>query len=248
MTDLLIINPNTTASITALLQREVAKTLGLSSEAVHAVTARLGAPYIACEASYAVAAYAALDAWAAWRLAHDDATAQAIVVGCFGDPGSAALREVSGLPVVGLAEAAFVEAAEHGRFAIVTGGARWAPMLARLARSLGHEDALAGIHTVAPSGAELAADPASARRLLAQACRDAARLTGADAVILGGAGLAGMAALLQPQLSVPLIDSVEAGARQAASMAAEARTRMPEGFHTTWQGLTTEMMSPSLAR
>ena len=32
---------------------------------VHAVTARFGAPYIACEASYAVAQHAALDAWAA---------------------------------------------------------------------------------------------------------------------------------------------------------------------------------------
>ncbi|MDB5817304.1 MAG: Asp/Glu racemase [Rhizobacter sp.] len=247
MIDLLIINPNTTASITELLQREVSRTLGMAGDSVQAVTARLGAPYIACEASYAVAAYAALDAWAAWRLAHQHIELGAIIVGCFGDPGSAALREVTDLPVVGLAEAAFIEAAEHGRFAIVTGGSRWAPMLQRLARTLGQADALAGIHTVAPSGAELAADPQAARRQLAQACRDAARLTGADAVILGGAGLAGMAALLQTEVSVPLIDSVEAGARQAAKMAADSTVRQ-EGFHTAWQGLTAEMMSPRLTR
>ena len=36
-----------------------------SHVAVHTVTARFGAPYIADEASYAVASHAALDAWAA---------------------------------------------------------------------------------------------------------------------------------------------------------------------------------------
>ena len=34
---------------------------------VHTVTARFGAPYIASEASYAVAQHAVLDAWAAAR-------------------------------------------------------------------------------------------------------------------------------------------------------------------------------------
>jgi allantoin racemase len=38
---------------------------------------------------------------------------------------------------------------------------------------LGFADALAGVHTVAPTGAQLAADPVAARALLAQACREA---------------------------------------------------------------------------
>jgi len=54
--------------------------------------------------------------------------------GLIGDPGLLALRESSPAPVSGLAEAAFMDAARHGRFAIVTGGARWAPMLQRLAQ------------------------------------------------------------------------------------------------------------------
>ena len=141
---------------------------------VHTVTARFGAPYIADEASYAVAGHATLDAWAA-AIAPPQPAPDAVLIGCFGDPGLLALRESSPVPVTGLAEAAFIEAARHGRFAIVTGGERWGPMLQRLAQALGHGAALAGIHTVAPTGAELAADPRRPRALLAQACRDAVR-------------------------------------------------------------------------
>ena len=71
-------------------------------------------------------------------------------------------------------------------------------MLQRLAQALGHAHGLAGIHTVAPTGAQLAADPIAARALLAQACGDVVRQMGVQAVILGGAGLAGMAAAVQP--------------------------------------------------
>src|SRR6186713_1445640 len=213
MRRLLVINPNTSASVSALLQTHVQAAAGLHVQ-VSTVTARFGAPYISDEAGYAVAAHAALDAWAA-ALAGAKQAPDAVLIGCFGDPGLLALRESSPVPVTGLAEAAFIEAARHGRFAIVTGGERWGPMLQRLAQALGHAPSLAGIHTVAPTGAQLAADPAAARILLAQACRDAVRQLGAQAVILGGAGLAGMAAQLQPGLGVPLIDSVLAGARWA---------------------------------
>src|SRR6218665_2703514 len=119
MRQLLVINPNTSAHVSALLQQHVQAAAGLHV-AVRTVTARFGAPYIACEASYAVAAHAALDAWA-----HD-------------------LAQSRPRPGTGLAEASFVEAARHGRYAIVTGGQRWGPMLQRLAQALGQTQALAG--------------------------------------------------------------------------------------------------------
>jgi Asp/Glu/hydantoin racemase len=209
---LLVINPNTTESVTALLRRHVEAEAG-PTLAVRAVTARFGAPYISDEASFAVGAHAALDAWTQAR--SEGPEPAAVLVGCFGDPGLFALRESSAVPVSGLAEASFLEAARHGRFAIVTGGAKWEAMLRRLAQATGFAESLAGIVTVAPTGAQLAADPEGARALLAQACRDAVERFGADAVIVGGAGLAGMAAQLQPDVRVPLIDSVGAGARWA---------------------------------
>ncbi|WP_431095338.1 aspartate/glutamate racemase family protein [Polaromonas aquatica] len=253
MRKLLVINPNTSASVSALLQTHVQAAAGLHVQ-VRTVTARFGAPYISDEASYAIASHATLDAWAAALAgAGETGSAQkaseapdAVLIGCFGDPGLLALRESSPVPVTGLAEAAFIEAARHGRFAIVTGGERWGPMLQRLAQALGHAPSLAGIHTVAPTGAQLAADPAAARTLLAQACRDAVRQLGAQAVILGGAGLAGMAAALQPGVSVPLIDSVLAGAHWALRSHAPPPQRSKAGFDVPWENLSKEITSLGL--
>jgi allantoin racemase len=217
MSRILIVNPNTTASITALLKTHAEKATGLGAH-VEAVTAWFGAPYIACEVSYAVAGHAVLDAWASATNEED-----AVLIGCFGDPGLLALREASSAPVTGLAEASFIQAAKHGRFAIVTGGERWKPMLERLASTLGYSKMLAGITTVAPSGAELAQDPVGAQALLARACRQAAKDFGANAVILGGAGLAGMAARVQTEVDVPVIDSVVAGVRHASQLAKQLK-------------------------
>ncbi|MCW5263001.1 Asp/Glu racemase [Verminephrobacter eiseniae] len=245
MRQLLVINPNTSAHVSALLQQHVQAAAGLHV-AVRTVTARFGAPYIACEASYAVAAHAALDAWA-HDLAQSRPRPDAVLIGCFGDPGLMALRESSPVPVTGLAEASFVEAARHGRYAIVTGGQRWGPMLQRLAQALGQTQALAGIHTVAATGAQLAADPVAAHALLAPACRDAVRQLGVQAVILGGAGMAGMAAAVQSQLAmlgvsgVPVIDSVLAGAHWALHAHPAPAPRQTPGFDVAWTGLSQEM-------
>jgi Asp/Glu/hydantoin racemase len=240
MRQLLVINPNTSPTVSALLQTHVQQAAGLHVK-VRTVTARFGSAYIADEASYAVAAHAALDAWA-HDLANDPLPPDAVLIGCFGDPGLMALRESSPVPVTGLAEAAFIEAARHGRYAIVTGGVRWGPMLQRLAQALGQAQQLAGIHTVAPTGAQLAADPVAARALLAQACRDASRQLGVDAVILGGAGLAGMAAAVQGDVPIPVIDSVLAGAHWALRSAPLPPARERAGFDVAWQGLSPEMV------
>lgn len=191
MRRLLVVNPNTTASITELLRRH-ATAAADGRVAVDAIGARFGAAYIVDEPTAAVGAQAALDAYAAHVATHG--APDAVLLGCFGDPGLDALREAAGpVPVVGLAEASMAHCARLGSFAIVTGGAKWAPMLERLARVLRLDPALAGVHTLARGGGELAADPDGAPVALADACAEAAaRWPGIRAVLLGGAGLAGL--------------------------------------------------------
>ena len=109
MPRLLVINPNTSTSVTALLQQHVQMALGQAVD-VQSVTARFGAPYISSEATYAVANHSVIDAWAA-TVAKDGCKPDAVLIGCFGDPGLFALREGAGVPVGGLAEAAFSAAA-----------------------------------------------------------------------------------------------------------------------------------------
>jgi len=245
MRRLLLINPNTSAHITALMHGHALR-VGGAQVRVDARTARLGAPYIACEASYAVAGHAALDAWAC-AVAPGQARFDAVLIGCFGDPGLFALRQVSHVPVTGLAEASFIAAAQKGSFAIVTGGVRWKPMLLRLAHSLGLAEQLLAIHTVAPSGAELAAQPEAAQQLLAEACVHAVRSTGAHSLILGGAGLAGMAAAIQHRVPVPLIDSVEAGVQHALRQAQEQTLQTMPVFDFAWSGVSTELSATGSA-
>ena len=244
MRRLLLINPNTSASISALIQMHAQAAAGPQVQ-IHTRSARFGAPYISCEASYAVAAHAALDAWAA-ALAPGQERFDAVLIGCFGDPGLLALRQVSQLPVTGLAEASFVAAAEQGRFAIVTGGERWKPMLERLAHGLGFGEQLAGIHTVSATGAELAADPQAAQVLLARACNEAAKHWGVQTVILGGAGLAGMAAAIQPLVAVPVIDSVLAGVSHALRQAQQETLQAPRVFDFAWSGVSAELAATGL--
>lgn len=239
MPRLLVINPNTSTAVSGLLQHHLQAQLAGALE-VHTVTARFGAPYIASEATYAVAQHAVLDAWATAH-AHDERP-DAVLIGCFGDPGLFALRDGAGVPVGGLAEASFAAAARHGRFAIVTGGERWRPMLERLASSLGFSASLAGIHTVAPSGAQLLQDPVGARSLLAEACREAALRFQAQAVILGGAGLAGMAADIAGSVPVPLIDSVSAGGEWALEAIRNGTPAgVAPGFGVAWQSVSWEL-------
>jgi allantoin racemase len=235
---LLLINPNTSESVSALLHLHAQRIAGAAVQ-VHTVTARFGAPYIACEASYAVAGHAVLDAWAE-ASANRAAGFDAVLIGCFGDPALMALRECSATPVTGLAEAAFVEAAKTGQFAIVTGGVRWKPMLERLAQNLGFEALLAGIHTVEQSGAELARDPLAAQAILSKACATAAERFDAKSVIVGGAGLAGLAAVIQPMVTVPVIDSVEAGVRYALGRP-NARQASNRTFDFAWKNCSPEL-------
>jgi allantoin racemase len=210
---ILLINPNTTASVTTLVtQHAVAVADGAASFVP--VTGAFGARYISSRASAAIAAHAALDAYATHGAGCD-----AVYLACFGDPGLFALREVADVPVVGMAEASCIDAARHGRFAIVTGGALWAPMLTEFVAGIGLADRLAAVRTIAPTGGEIATNPDAALAALARACTACADDDGAKVVILGGAALAGLAERIQPDVPVPVLCSVTTGTRAAIDAA-----------------------------
>lgn len=156
------------------------------------------------------------------------------------DPGLHALRERCAYPVTGLAEASFIQAAHIGPFAIVTGGQRWQPMLQRLALSLGFSSSLRYVETVPQSGAQLLAHPEQAVNVLTQVCQRAA-LREVKSVVLGGAGLAGFAALVQPHVDIPVIDSVHASVQVVMSDALPHPVRSGAPFDVHWQGLSPAM-------
>jgi allantoin racemase len=214
MTRLLLINPNTTQSITDLVLKH-AKRFAAKGTTLRAISGAFGPRYIASRIGYAIAGHAAVDA-----LANDRGARDAVVLACFGDPGLAALKEVSKVPVVGMAEASILQACAIGRrFSIVTGGERWKPMLEEFVAAQGLAARLASVRTVAPTGADIARNPKAAMALLARGCSACAREDGADVVILGGAGLAGLAAKLQGTVDVPLLDGVACAISMAEALA-----------------------------
>ena len=200
----LVINPNTTDAVTqALLGHLRAAGPGLAPAPWQAITAGFGAPYIADESSFAIAGHAVLDAWERAQAQAPSGGFGGVLVGCFGDPGIDALRECTELPVWGLAEASLHALWAQGarRVAIVTGGRKWQHMLLRWARAQGYVQPRAdtgccihAVHVLDASGGQMMQSPEAAAQALAHSCREALRDAQTDAVLIGGAGLAGMGA------------------------------------------------------
>jgi Asp/Glu/hydantoin racemase len=209
---ILLLNGNTDAAMTArlaALATEALPRLGLAHVTLDTATARFGARYIASRTAAAIAGHAVLE-----RIAEaiDPAAAvrpDAIAIACFGDPGLDAARELSGLPVAGMADAALRQAlAAHRRVVLLTGGAAWVPMLEEFALSRGWSAERVLVRAVAPTGDMIVREPDRALALLAGAAA-AALAEGAEALVLGGAGLAGLAPRLQPLVGAPLLDSLD---------------------------------------
>ena len=174
---------------------------------------------------YAIAGHAAVDAFA-----NDRGRKDAVVLACFGDPGLAALKEIAKVPVVGMADASILQACAMGnRFSIVTGGERWKSMLEEFVASHGLASRLASIRTVAPTGADIARNPKAAMALLAKGCSACVREDGADVVILGGAGLAGLAAKLKTMVDAPLLDGVACAISMAEGLARQKPVKAGSG-------------------
>ncbi|WEQ54471.1 aspartate/glutamate racemase family protein [Komagataeibacter nataicola] len=203
MSRLLLINPNTDTDMT---QRMVAYAQDrfAGAVAIEAVTARFGARYLTDRVSVTIAGHAVLDALACAHGPFD-----AVLVACFGDPGREALASLCPVPVAGMAQASLIRAARlPGRFSIVTGGPEWKPMLVDLVQAMGLSARLASIRILPAAGNVLAQGGAAACREIARACNEAVHKDGAARVVLGGAGLAGLAARIAPDVTAPVMCSL----------------------------------------
>src|SRR3954471_11621069 len=144
---LLLVNSNTNTELTAKLAAQAAVGHEDAVE-ITALTPPFGAPYVETRADVAIAAHAILVAIAkAVRAAPQ--RFDACVIACFGEPGLAAAREIFDFPVVGLAEAAMHTAAQVStRFALLSRGEAWTPMLRELVTLYGFERQCAGIFSL----------------------------------------------------------------------------------------------------
>jgi Asp/Glu/hydantoin racemase len=206
---ILLVNPNTSASVTDLLAAEARRVAGQSAR-IEAVAAPFGSASLECRAELVVAAHAVLQAIAS----RDDY--DAAVIGAFGDPGLAAARDIARAPVFGLGQSGLRAAAASGRrFAIVTVGERLRLDIEAMVAARGLSGQLAAIRFLSGSVLDVAADRAGFLEAMAAAANACAQESGAQSVLFGGAPFAGVGRELAGRVAVPLFDGLTAAIEEA---------------------------------
>ena len=209
-----VINPNTTASMTAKIAA-AASAVAAPGTHIAAVQPSFGAGSIEDHLD---------DVWAAAGVTEqvrlgEAAGADAYVIACFGDPGLHAAREIARGPVIGIAEAAFHAATLLATgFSVVTTLTRTCVIAEHLVLQYGFERRCRGIHGTDIAVLELD-DPASGAYARILACaRHALAHDRAGAIVLGCAGMAELCHRLQADLGVPVVDGVAAAIKFAEGL------------------------------
>lgn len=144
--------------------------------------------------------------------------ADAIVIGCFDDTGLAEIRNAAHCPVIGIGQAAYHMAALLGqRFSVVTTLAVSVPVIQGNIDSYGFGPSCISVRPSGISVLEVEAGGATVLAKLGQEIGAAGR-EGAQAVVLGCAGMAHLRDVLAANAPMPLVDGVAAAARLASAL------------------------------
>jgi allantoin racemase len=211
-----IVNPNTTAAMTRTIAAAAAK-VARPDTVIRAVESAFGPTSIegAYDDAFAVPGLLA-------RIAEGEAEgADAHVIACFDDTGLDAARALADAPVVGIGEAGFHLASllAH-RFAVVTTLSRSVPVLENNLLRYGLDRRCARVRATDVPVLELDNPGSNARAKVAGEIRRALDEDGAEAIVLGCAGMADLAASLTEEFGVPVIDGVAAAVVLAEGLAA----------------------------
>jgi allantoin racemase len=206
---ILLVNPNTSESITQTLVAEARRIVGDRAE-IEGVTAPFGSASLECRAELVVAAHAVLTALAA------QSNYDAAVIGAFGDPGLEAAQDIAEAPVFGLGRSGIGAAAAGGRrFAIVTIGAQMRSEIERTVAALGLSNQLVAIRFLKGAVLDVARDRAAFSDPLVALANACVKENGAEAVLLGGAPFGGMSVDLAERIVVPVFDGLASALQNA---------------------------------
>ncbi len=202
----LVINPNSTASMTeGILSSALAA--AASDVEVVAMTNHDGPAAIQGASDGIAATPGVVEACVKAATSGFDA----IVIACFDDTGLAEARAASSTPVIGIGEAAFHAAMLFGGpFTVITTLPVSVPVIEANIAAYGFARSCAKVRASGLPVLSLEHDPPRARRVLEISARDAAEQDGAHALVLGCAGMAPFGAAMRAASGLPSVDGVAA--------------------------------------
>ena len=208
MSRILVINPNATETCTAAIDRAAEPFRLAGGPTVDCLTNREGPPGIQSQADsdtviphlHAICQREAADAF---------------VVACFSDPGVHSLRERTGRPVFGIAEAGMAAALSLGeRFGVVAILPSSVSRQRRTVRAYGLSERYAASRSIGLGVPELA-DGERTQAAMIEAGRRLRDEDGADVLILGCAGMADQRAPLADATGLPVVEPSQAALARA---------------------------------
>ncbi|CAN7465978.1 aspartate/glutamate racemase family protein [Mesorhizobium caraganae] len=225
---ILVVNPNTTASMTETIAAAARAVAGAWTEVV-AVTSSMGPASIEGYYDESLAVPGLLMEIAAG----ERAGAQAAIIACFDDTGLDAARAMASIPVIGICEAALSVASYIAqRFTVVTTTERSRVPVEGLVQRYG----MAGRARVRAADIPVLSleDPASGavEKLRVEIAR-AIEQDRAEAIVLGCAGMADLAHQLQDEFDLPVIDGVGAAVKQAEALIALGLSTSKRGAYAS---------------
>ena len=149
------------------------------------------------------------------RLVEADNASDAFVIACYSDPGLHVCREGTTRPVFGIAECGVLTAlARAERFGVIAILQRSIARHMRYLRQMGLMDRLAGERPLGMSVAETASGEGTLARMI-EVGRALKEQDGANAIVMGCAGMARHRKPLEDALGIPVIDPTQAAVTMA---------------------------------
>lgn len=211
---ILLINPNATASMTEQALRSARRVAQPNTR----ISGATGADTPLSIEGFADEAMSVPSMLGQIRAAERQG-AQATVIACFDDPGLDAAREVAAGPVIGICQAG-VQAAMMlaKRFSIITTLPRSVPAIEDLVLRYGAQNHCRKVRCIDLPVLSLEADMGHAYALLLAEITRARDEEGAEAVVLGCAGMSELADSLSRETGVVVIDGVIVATKLAEAL------------------------------
>ena len=212
---ILIVNPNTNTSTTAMMRDLATLELRGSGLEVVGITALHGPKMLIDPENLEASVVHVQDVVRSYLVGPDGSNVSAIIVAAIGDPGRQELSEEVSVPVVGIGEAAILAASQDGRsFGMATSTPLLAPSLEKLVQVHDRAAHFCGVKLTASGPLALAANPQEQFLELRNAVVESVA-TGAQAVIIAGGPLSETARRLSAENVAVIIEPIPSACRLA---------------------------------